>query len=465
MNVIVFLGFLGMFVMLGSEYWDRVLEHKGSKLPNRFRWWVTQGIGVPVLFWIVSNLGVLDSLPPLLPALAQASSGGVKWFFLVCTEVAPGLALIGSVWASVTFAWLTTLICLHADSRGEFLVMIMLCSVICAPFVWLVFYIGGWPCVGVAGVVWLLPVVHSTMDFMPSKEAHPMYSRAIAKLKFGKYDEAELEVIRQLENHEDDFDGWMLLAELYATRFNDLSGATQVISDLVCQSNVDRIQISIAMHRLADWHLKLREDPDSARTILEELCRHCPEGHIEREARARIEQLPGTKEAFREEQQRKPIRLPALRDTLNSPRESRMASLGAHEAAELANRCVAELTKDPNNVSKREEFARILAEHLGKLDSATGQIELLMHMPGQPDAKYAEWLSLLASWRLESDRGSESARKSLEQLIHRFPTSPQAFAAQRLLSLMEMEELYRKKDSLRRRTDTPRSSTAHAAQN
>ena len=443
----IFSSILVMFVMLGSDYWDRVSEYETVKHPIQFRRWMIQGIGVPVLFWIVANLGVFDSLPPLLPSLATASSSGVKWFFSVCTEVSPGFAMIGSFWAAVTFAWLATLICFHVESRSEFFVMVALCSVLCLPFVWLFIYLGGWPSIGAAAVVWLLSIVHFTMDFMPRKDPRPMYSRAIAKLKLGKYNDAEWEVIQQLDNFEDDFDGWMLLAELYATRFNDLSGATQVISDLISQSNLNRMQISVATHRLADWHLKFREDPDSARTILEELCRSCPGGHIEKMARTRIDRLPRTKEAFREEQMRKPIHLPALREPIKSPRESRTPSMGAHQATALANRCVEELTRDPNNISKREEFARILADHLGKFDSAIQQIELLMDIPDQSEGKYAEWLSLLGSWELQSDREGTSAKKILKQLIRRFPTSPQAFAAQRRLSLMEMDEHFRKSKS------------------
>ena len=54
------------------------------------------------------------------------------------------------------------------------------------------------------------------------KKMPPMYARAIARMKFGKYSEAEWEIIRELEKCEDDFDGWMMLAGLYANQFNDL---------------------------------------------------------------------------------------------------------------------------------------------------------------------------------------------------------------------------------------------------
>jgi len=41
-----------------------------------------------------------------------------------------------------------------------------------------------------------------------------------------------------------------------------------------------------------------------------------------------------------------------------------------------------------------------------------------------------------------------AARVRLEQLVREFPQTPQAFAAQRRLNLMEMEERFRKARSM-----------------
>src|SRR2546430_17506194 len=103
--------------------------------------------------------------------------------------------------------------------------------------------------------------------------------------------DAELEVLHELEKCEEDFDGWLMLAELYARHFHDLPEADRTIRELCGQPNVTGIQISLALHRLADWHLDLGADPLSARNALAEICQRWPGTHFARMAQLRINQL------------------------------------------------------------------------------------------------------------------------------------------------------------------------------
>src|SRR5258708_20345946 len=107
----------------------------------------------------------------------------------------------------------------------------------------------------------------------------PMYSRAIARIKFGKYSEAEIEIIHQLEKAEDDFDGWMMLAELYARNFNDLPEAEKTVLEVCDHRKTTPTQLSIALHRLADWHLNLAGDPETAHRALQVICDRLPGTH------------------------------------------------------------------------------------------------------------------------------------------------------------------------------------------
>jgi tetratricopeptide (TPR) repeat protein len=109
------------------------------------------------------------------------------------------------------------------------------------------------------------------------------------------------------------------------------------------------------------------------------------------------------------------------------------------EASKLANKLVEKLKNDPNHVENREEFARVLAEQLDKPDAAIDQIKLLLDMPEQPDKKRAEWLGTIAAWHLRHRQDRDAARKYLEKLIRQYPQTPQAFAAQKRLNLMEVE--------------------------
>ena len=81
----------------------------------------------------------------------------------------------------------------------------------------------------------------------------------------------------------------------------------------------------------------------------------------------------------------------------------------------------------------------IFAEQLGQPVLAIEQLELLLEMPEQPAAKIVEWLSFMAAWHIKYRHDNEAAKKILLRLIHEFPESPQAFAAQRHINLMEME--------------------------
>jgi len=263
-------------------------------------------------------------------------------------------------------------------------------------------------------------------------------------MKFGKYKDAEREVLKELEQCEDNVEGWMMLADLYANHFNDLPEADRTIRELCGQPNVIGIQISLALHRLADWQLNLADNPESARSALEEICLRLPGTHFARMARQRIEQLPNTSEELREQRKKKTLKLPALsadlEDTLSVPTPEG----NRHEAEAQANRWVERLKRNPNDAAAREELATILAERLGEPDLAIEQLDLLLAMPDQPERKCAEWLAMVAAWLLKYRQDRNAARVRLEQLVREFPQTPQAFAAQRRLNLMEVEERFQK---------------------
>ncbi len=87
----------------------------------------------------------------------------------------------------------------------------------------------------------------------------------------------------------------------------------------------------------------------------------------------------------------------------------------------------------------REDLARIFAEQLDAVDRGLEQLELLLAMPNPPDKKAAQWLSLMAAWQLKYKQDQTAAQKLLERVVRLYPKTPQAFAAQSRLSLMEAE--------------------------
>ncbi len=443
---------LAGIVMATIHYWQQLGEETGS--PDR-RWliaWAVKGVGAPVFLWMLFNSGVLPGVPSLMTEVELARARGGFWIPEFLRAMAPALLIIGTYWAAVSFGWIISSVATHVtrENRGDFLVLMVLCSVVLVPGSALLLYYTSWATAGLAVVIWLFPIAHFTLPLVAKRKLPPMYARAIAKMKFGKYDEAEWEVIKELEHCEDDFQGWLMLAELYAVHFHDIPTANQLIQELCEQPNLSGSQILVSLHRLADWHLKLDSDPVSARRALEGICQRFPGTHVDKMARLRINQLPSTRDELLAREKGRTIHLPALADISDETNHQRPTEISKVEAAAQANQCVEKLKQDPDNVPAREVLARIFAERLGRLELAMEQVELLSAMPGQPDRKLAEWLSLMAVWQIRYRPDSDTGKKLLERLIREFPQTPQAFAAQRRLNLMKVEAKLRKT-----RTSTP----------
>ncbi len=435
---------LAILVFAGSVaapfyYLERLLPGDPAENRRWFRSWVIKGLAGPIAFWVVLNLDVLPGLPPILPQMlrAQASSGNWGWAFRAL--LASALFVIGTSWAAVTFAWFLALIGGREDIRTDLLGSCFVWSILMGPFALLIVAVGGWLATGLAATLWLLPIANAAVPLVARKKASPAYSRAIGRMKMGKFEDAEWEVLHELEKCEDDFDGWMMLAELYANHFGDLAGAERTIQDVCNSPNATPGQISVALHRLADWHLKLAEDPVAARRALEAICQEMPGTHLATMARHRINQLPATRQELRQQGKGRRIHLPALQDELQENAAAPESEASREQAAAQANQYVEKLKQDPDNVAAREELARLFAERLNRAELAIDQIELLLDMPGQTAQQAAAWLSLQAAWQLRYLHDQEAARKTLERLVFEHPQSAEAFAAQRRLKLMDVE--------------------------
>ncbi len=432
------------FVPVGMGYmlWQRLDGTDPARLKRWYLPWVLKGLGFPVLAWLALNSGLLPGLPPLMvPTTAQMPWGSWDWLTRLARSSAAVSLVIATYWLAVTCGWLAVEVVIHSRQRKDMLLAAGLWSVLLAPVALVLFFSTGWGGAGLAAAVWLGPVTHVLLREQPSPPPPPAYSRAIASMKFGKFTEAEWEIIRQLETAENDFAGWMMLAELYAKHFHDLASAEQAVLDLCLQPNPNPSEVGVALNRLADWQLELGNDPVAARRTLQFICDLFPDLHVSLMARQRINLLPATREELLEQRQGKRIRLPALR--ANPEAEPDEPTTSRDQAIARANQRVEKLRLNPDDVPAREDLARIFAEDLGKIDPAIEQVELLLGMPNQPAAKVAEWLQLLAGWHLRFRRDETTGRQLLEQLVREHPESPQAFAAQRHLMVMNLEDKFR----------------------
>lgn len=432
--------FLSVIILIGAcalvrSHWARL--HADEPARDAFFWrWLALGVVGPILFWAVSNLGIFRTA--LVPEIAIAQFAERPWGAYWIAAMIVGAAAIFLNWAAFTYVWMMLRIARKADHPREFHIVSFLCiavaSIVAIPFVWR----NGWTGLGSAILLLFLPTVHMTLQFAERPAPKPLYSKAVAKMKFGKYDDAELEVINQLEKKENDFDGWMMLAELYATQHKRLDDAAQVVVDICKDPTVQAVQVSVACNKLADWHLQLGENPAGARAALDLLIQTLPGTHFAHMAQMRLNQVPRTREEFLEEKNPRALRLPALREHAE---DAAPQSVSKQEALKEADQLVARLTADPNHFGNREKLATVLAEKLRKVTLAAEQLRLLIDLQDATDEQRAKWLAQIAAWERGINKNEKAFRDLLEEIIRDYPKTTHAYSARRQLDLIEMEAL------------------------
>jgi hypothetical protein len=443
-----FSAFIGLSI-LGAAFviaaWVMVFQLiPENRQKESLRWlarWSIKGLALPIILWTLMNIGWSWSLQPFMPEVQFVKNNGGQWAGPFLKVTGYGIFIVCSYWTAVTLGWVLrqTSTTLQDQSRSDFKALCTTCGLGLALPALFIAWLGGWPLVGMAASVVLGPIAGYTPGILARKKTPPMYARAIARMKFGKYNEAELEIISELEKCEDDFDGWMMLAELYAKHFNDLSEAEQTVMELCDQPHTTPSQLSVALHRLSEWHLKLGDNPDAARRALQVICDRLPGTHLAHMAQLRINQLPGTTEELREMRNPRPIPLPGSHTEVNVVTTVPDKKVDKAEATKMANLCVEKLTQDPNDIPAREKLARLMAERLDQVDQALEQLTLLLNLPQAPAEKRAGWLSLMANWHINQRQDLDSGRKILERLIREFPNSVEAAFARRKIQSLDVE--------------------------
>jgi hypothetical protein len=414
----------------------------GRTWPQTRRWligWSVKGLATPVLIWTLMNIGLSWELQPFMPEIQMAKNIGVDWVQEFLRAFGLGFFIVSSYWAVGTLGWVLAQV--HAgieeEPRKDFKALCWTCSLAMVAPALIILLLGGLPTLGLAAAAILVPLAGYAPVMLNPKKLPPIYARALARMKFGRYSEAEWEIIHELERCEDDFEGWMMLADLYANQFHDLGEAEQTIRGLCEQPTVTPSQLSVALHKLADWQLKQGGDPVAARRALQIICDRLPGSHLARMAHLRMNQLPSSAMELREQQSPRALPLPALGDSLDAGLLPASPPLEREDALAAANACVGTLKQNPNNIPARERLARLFAERLNQVDLGIEQINLLLNMPEEPQSKRAEWLGLIAAWQIKYRHDSAAARILLERIMNEFPQTPQALAARRRIQLLD----------------------------
>ncbi len=400
-----------------------------------FRRWTAKSLVVPLLLWCGWNslalLGPARGWIPLLPWSGGdpvvAFLGGTGW----------GLFWAVLVWGAFTLAWLFPRMIRSIRHHDEFAALAWLVGGVSALLLAGAVVLRSWGLallISAGGLAvlfhWSIPLIH---------RPRPSYTRAIGRIKRGHYAEAEEEVIRQLEEKADDYDGWMMLAELYAERFDQLNEAEQTVRELCDQPGWSPFDIARAFTRLAQWQIDQGNNPAAARAALSEILRRCPGTPFARTAEHRLRQLPVDEADLAERRQPRMIRLNALCEE-DGGVTSEVGRLAAQiEAGTLRKR----LEGNPTDGSTRLRLARLLAERLGQIEAARIQLRLLRESPEAAPGRHAEALAAEASWELRLLHRETPARHLLSRLLRDHPGTPQAWAARRQLEILDHPKTHR----------------------
>jgi tetratricopeptide (TPR) repeat protein len=314
--------------------------------------------------------------------------------------------------------------------------------------------LGGIMAIGLAGI-WSLGMIilwrSSLIDLLANPiaslydggkteiEPKPYYSIALTKRNKGKPLEAIVEIRRQLAKFPNDFEGVTMLANIQAEDLKDLPSAENTFNQFCDRPEAPPKQVAAALTQLADWHLKLAQDVESARAVLGKLAARYPDTAIATQAAQRLAHLGGTHNILMAAQDRQAVFVPEGVKNVGLLDSSRHLIPAEADPEQLAADYVKHLEIHPQDTEAREKLAVIYAQHYQRLDMAAQELMQLADLPGQPPKRVAHWLNLLADLQVHGGADYETARATLAQIVERFPGLPAADIAQLRLARLKLE--------------------------
>lgn len=270
-------------------------------------------------------------------------------------------------------------------------------------------------------------------------EPKPLYSVALSKRKLNRPLEAVVAVREQLAKFPSDFEGVSLLATIQAEDMKDLQSA-EITFDHFCNlPDAPDKQVAAAWTQMADWHLKLAQDSDSARASLEKIIAKYPDTGLSLAAAQRIAHLDGMVKQLLAPHDRRAMFLPE--GVKSAGLRGSMADLVPEETnpETLAADLVKHLEMHPLDAEARERLVIIYARHYKRLDLATLELKQLAEQPNQPHKRVAHWLNLLADLQIHGGADYETVRNTLLKIVELFPDLPVAEVARSRVDRLKLE--------------------------
>jgi len=212
---------------------------------------------------------------------------------------------------------------------------------------------------------------------------------------------------------------------------------------LLTEPNQSPVNLALALNRLADWHLKYGQDPDSAREALQQIIRLFPETEQAYLAGQRIAHL-STAEMLAEKSEPHLLKVGQYEQRLGLLDDSSVLKPHAEDPAATASFLVKHLEHHPQDSEARENLARIYAGHYQRLDLAADQVEQLLLQPNVPAKHAVHWLNLLADLQIKHAGDVAGARRALQRIVELFPQSAAAETAKNRMVHLQLELRARK---------------------
>ena len=274
-------------------------------------------------------------------------------------------------------------------------------------------------------------------DERPDKK--PFYSAAITKRKLNKPFEAIVALREQLAKFPADFEGVTLLASIQAEDIQDLPGAEITFNHFCDRPDAPPLQVAAALTQLADWQLKLAQDAEAARAVLEKISARYPGTPLAAQAAQRIAHLGGTEKILLAAHDRQAVQVPAGVHNIGLLDSSKHLMPEETDPGLLAAEYVKQLEQHPRDTEAREKLAILYARHYQRLDLATLELAQMINEPDQPAKRVAHWLNLLADLQVHGGADYETARETLEKIVERYPDLPVADMARSRLNRLKLE--------------------------
>jgi len=270
-------------------------------------------------------------------------------------------------------------------------------------------------------------------------ENRPLYSTAISRRKAGHPLEAVLAFREQLARFPNDSEGTFLLAATQAEDLGDLPAATITLTRYCDSSTAAPKQIAAAFTQLADWHLRLHQDAESACTAWQEIINRFPGSDLAMLAQNRIAHAADSGKHLIANREAQAIPVPEGIQNLGLKLAGTFQAPEERSPADRANSYVKHLADYPNDTEAREKLAVIYATEFHRLDMATMELRQLIEEPNHPPKEICRWLNLLATLQISAAANEAIVRETLGLIVKSFPKTSQAQLAERRIAQLPNE--------------------------